>query len=372
MEPLLTIVVPAYNVEKYLAECLESLINQTMMNHKVIVVNDGSTDGTDAICRSYSNKYPQFITYISQKNKGLGGARNTGLKNVNTPYVTFLDSDDWLNINYVERFNKLIRDTDEDPDLIYTLPWVYDSVSKRIIPWKDKNYYDEIFKAQSGISTVCTNSRLTPQLYRLEVNACRKIYKKEFLDANKFTFPEGLKWEDVPGNFYLLHQANTVMALPETGFFYRTNQGGQITAGGGASRLDMIPIFKQLLDIQNKCEFNEIERGYVLRVIVDFSMWSVSVTNTQYISALLDGLHDIFVKISNGDIQFYLKNVCENVYSERNFIEKLQTNNYSELADYLERDKQSAVKSSIHCIQDHGFKYTCRLIARRYIMKQNV
>ena len=80
MEPLLTIVVPAYNVEKYLAECLDSLINQTMMNHKIIVVNDGSTDGTDEICHSYADKYPQLITYISQKNNGQGGARNTGLK----------------------------------------------------------------------------------------------------------------------------------------------------------------------------------------------------------------------------------------------------------------------------------------------------
>ena len=64
MEPLLTIVVPAYNVEKYIAECLDSLLNQMMMNHKIIVVNDGSTDDTDTICRSYANKYSALRAYL--------------------------------------------------------------------------------------------------------------------------------------------------------------------------------------------------------------------------------------------------------------------------------------------------------------------
>ena len=69
---LLSIVVPAYNVERYIEDCLSSLVNQTMQNHKIIIVNDGSTDDTEKICLKYAKKYPEIITYIFQENKGLG------------------------------------------------------------------------------------------------------------------------------------------------------------------------------------------------------------------------------------------------------------------------------------------------------------
>ena len=99
---LLTIIVPAYNVEAYIEECLNSLVNQTVRNHKIIIVNDGSTDKTEEKCLKYKEEYEELITYVYQDNKGLGGARNTGMQYVDTPYLTFLDSDDWLSIKFVE------------------------------------------------------------------------------------------------------------------------------------------------------------------------------------------------------------------------------------------------------------------------------
>ena len=78
-------------------QCLNSLWMQTVHNHKVIIVDDGSKDKyTSQICKSYAQKHPEMFTYIYQENKGLGAARNTGLKLVDTEYVGFLDSDDWL------------------------------------------------------------------------------------------------------------------------------------------------------------------------------------------------------------------------------------------------------------------------------------
>ncbi|WP_288189226.1 glycosyltransferase family 2 protein, partial [Clostridium sp. CAG:43] len=150
VDELLTIIVPAYNVEKYIAECLDSLVNQTKRNHKIIIVNDGSTDGTETICLDYKNKYSDLITYIYQDNKGLGGARNTGMKEVKTPYLCFLDSDDWLNIRYVEKFTQLIKNTDEKPDIVFTLPWVYDTVTNCVTPWMDKKLYEKIFEVKHG------------------------------------------------------------------------------------------------------------------------------------------------------------------------------------------------------------------------------
>ena len=189
---LLTIIVPAYNVEAYIEECLNSLVNQTVRNHKIIIVNDGSTDKTEEKCLKYKEEYEELITYVYQDNKGLGGARNTGMQYVDTPYLTFLDSDDWLSIKFVEKFSKLMEWTDEKPEMVFTLPWVFDSVTNRILSWKDKEIYDSIFEVKENKSYVKTNVRKNPELYKLEVSSCRKIYKTEFLEDNKFFFPEKL------------------------------------------------------------------------------------------------------------------------------------------------------------------------------------
>ena len=370
---LLTIIVPAYNVEAYIEECLNSLVNQTVRNHKIIIVNDGSTDKTEEKCLKYKEEYEELITYVYQDNKGLGGARNTGMQYVDTPYLTFLDSDDWLSIKFVEKFSKLMEWTDEKPEMVFTLPWVFDSVTNRILSWKDKEIYDSIFEVKENKSYVKTNVRKNPELYKLEVSSCRKIYKTEFLEDNKFFFPEKLKWEDVPGHFYLLNKANTCMALPEVGFFYRTNQGGQITSGGGKTRLDMVPIFEQLLKVQEENNFIEIERAYVLRLILDFSLWSVEATNVEYIVELLNKLHIFWKKIDKNDLQFYLDNLSQNKEVEKGFVASLMSENYLKLKEYDERydvmrkysrvfnkdgEKRNIIKGGLKYVQEHGLKYT--------------
>lgn len=374
MKALLTIIVPAYNVEKYIADCLNSLIYQSQMNHKIVIVNDGSTDKTEEICLEFKKNNEDLITYVYQENKGLGGARNTGMRYVDTPFLCFLDSDDWLNNRFVECFSKMIENTDELPELVFTLPWVFDTVTRRVMEWKDKDLYDQIFDSKSGDSRVITNTRNNPELYALEVNACRKIYKTDFLKKQDFQFPLKLKWEDVPGHFQLLHEANTCMALPEIGFFYRINQGGQITSGGGESRLDMIPIFKQLLDVQKSFDFNLIERAYVLRVIIDFSMWSVDVTNQQYIGKLLEELHKLYQTFPQKDISYYLTNISKNRKKEKRFIDALCGKEYGELADYRIREKiiekrikgkKNIIRGGIQCICDHGLSYTLVLMCRK-------
>lgn len=384
MNELLTIIVPAYNVENYIGECLNSLVCQTEQRHKIVIVNDGSTDHTEEVCLRFQKEYSDIITYVKQENRGLGEARNVGMSYADTPFLCFLDSDDWLNIKFVECFTKLIEETDEIPDMIFTLPWVYDSVTKCIRPWKDKELYEQIFEVQNGASRVQVNSRIKPELYALEVTSCRKIYRTSFLCEKKFSFPKGLKWEDVPGHFYLLHEANTCMALPNVGFFYRINQGGQITSGGGKTRLDMIPIFEQLLQMQDVYDFNQIERAYVLRLIIDFSIWSVDATNEEYIGQLLEGLHVFYQKFSKADIEYYLQNISKNRDYEKGFIESLIGDGYSALREYETRDRfisenanraatperKNLIKRGIQCSCEHGISYTIIWTIRKYLLKK--
>ncbi len=376
---LLTVIVPAYNVEKYIGDCLQSLVDQTLMSHKVIIVNDGSTDHTEEVCLRYKEKYPELFSYIHQENQGLGEARNVGMRHIDTQYVAFLDSDDWLNTGYVEAFAKLIDDTDEAPDLVFTLPWIYNSVTHHVDPWMDRNTFLTVFEVQgNGESRIQTNTRLNPNLYWLEVNACRKIYRTAFLKDRNFSFPKRLKWEDVPGHFYLLHEANTCMALPEVGFFYRVDQGGTITSSGGAGRLDMIPIFKLLLQVQEDNDFVQIERMHVIRQILNFSRWSVDVTNQQYLGKLLEGLHEVYQQFDEEDLSEYLNSLSPDRYYETGFIRCILSDEYKELEDYISRNqvidrfarsetekKHNIFLGGLQCMCDHGVSYTFLLALRK-------
>lgn len=105
MDDKITVIVPVYNVENYLRKCLDSIISQTYKNIEIVVVNDGSTDASGEICKEFA-EIDHRITYIEQENAGLSAARNTGLENMSGDYVTFVDSDDWIEQDYVETLYK--------------------------------------------------------------------------------------------------------------------------------------------------------------------------------------------------------------------------------------------------------------------------
>lgn len=99
--PLVTIIVPVYNVEKYLVRCLDSIVNQTYRNLEIIIVNDGSTDGSGEICRQYA-EHDMRIRLFAQENQGLSAARNVGLDHMTGEYIVFVDSDDYISLSFVE------------------------------------------------------------------------------------------------------------------------------------------------------------------------------------------------------------------------------------------------------------------------------
>lgn len=95
--PMITLIIPVHNVQSYLKKCLNSVVSQTYTNLNIIIIDDGSTDGSGKICDTFADKYPN-ITVFHAENKGLSAARNYGLDHINpeTEYVAFLDSDDWM------------------------------------------------------------------------------------------------------------------------------------------------------------------------------------------------------------------------------------------------------------------------------------
>ena len=137
----LTIIIAAYNVEKYIEKCLTSLVNQTYKNLEILVVNDGSTDNTKKLIEKYEKEY-ENLKLLNKENGGLSSARNLGLQNTKTKYVTFVDGDDYLELNTYEVIMKKIEE--EKADLgIFNFKKVY---SQKIINSKlDKKYIIKIF-----------------------------------------------------------------------------------------------------------------------------------------------------------------------------------------------------------------------------------
>ena len=144
-EPKVSIIIPTYNQSQYLEEAVESVLNQTYKNIEIIIVDDGSTDNTPEVIKSFDNK----IIYIQQKNKGASGARNTGIKKANGQYIAFLDSDDlWLK-NKLEKQIKFIQNNPEIGLLgtgCYQMIDINKMIYKKIFPAKNEILQKDLIK----------------------------------------------------------------------------------------------------------------------------------------------------------------------------------------------------------------------------------
>jgi len=342
--PFLTIIVPAYNVEKYLDDCLNSLLTQTEQDHKVIIVNDGSTDSTGEIAKRYAAMYPNLFQYIEQENQGQGAARNNGLTYVDTPYVGFLDSDDWLDCTYIEKIKRELSRQEEMVDIIFTLPWIYNDATHQVLAWYDKDLLERLFYPRGGDENVPSsilNVKMEHglELFDLEPNVCRKVFRTEYLKQIHFHFPEGIKWEDVPPHFEVIHNAKRCIAVKGTGFFYRINTSGQTTAGTGKTRLDIIPVFSNSIRAARENEWTDIEIVHIIKMLWTFTGWSIGVTNTEYIEPLLKGLHGLFRSIPKKYFTLYLATCSPHRLREKVMTWVLRSPFYNILKDYRTRQK---------------------------------
>lgn len=182
-----SVVVPIYNVEKYLKTCLESLVKQTLKEIQIILVNDGSTDESGNIAKSYAEKYPDKIIYLEKENGGLSDARNYGIPYAKGEYIAFLDSDDYIEKNaYEQMYNKAVQENSDYVECDFI--WEYPNKKKldKQVPYSNKK-------------EMLTNVRVV---------AWNKLIKKEIIEKNNIYFPKGLRYEDVEFTYTLIPYLN--------------------------------------------------------------------------------------------------------------------------------------------------------------------
>lgn len=308
IKEIVTFVVPAYNAEKTIARTIESILHQTDARWKLIIVNDGSVDATDVICKRYSEENKNKIHYIYQENRGLGGARNRGMQLVDTAYVSFLDSDDWLMPQYVEKLaENLEKHNDQKIEIIMTLPQIFHESSKAVKDWYDKSLFEEIFSEDGDV----IDPQEKTQIYRFEVNQCRKVLRMDFVRRINFRFREKVKWEDVYPHFYLLSKCRTCMGIGGTGFYYRIGSSSQITASRGKERLDLLIVFEDLL--QYISEENRKDLYFpAMRVMIRFSIWCIRMADIDHRKLLVNKIHCLFKGLPSGYYMGFIKGTGKN------------------------------------------------------------
>ncbi len=229
---MISVIVPVYNVEEYLEECLESIKRQTYTDIEVILVNDGSTDRSKEICERYCEKDSHF-KLVNQENKGLSGARNRGMLESKGEFISFVDSDDVLKEDMLEQLMKQM--TSEDIDIVEC--W-YTNEKQELELSTPKNV-KTIFQGDSKEALV---SLCKDNIVRL--NAVAKLYRRQVIV--NFPFLEGLFYEDVYGGIGILKHIRKMVKINYIGYYYRVRQGSIMNRKFSMKNLDLFTICDKL------------------------------------------------------------------------------------------------------------------------------
>lgn len=248
----LSIIIPVYNVEKYLRACLDSIFNQVGNNpeYEVIVVNDGSPDNSTAIIDDYSKNYSNIVV-INQKNQGLSAARNAGLRIAKGEYVWFVDSDDSITSGAVEYLSKEIE-KEKCEVYVFSLIKVFES-DGRMLNTNDTFISSKYNKYYNYVADGLFYNR------KIHIGASPKnIFLRKFLFNNNLFFTEGIYHEDMEFFIRVLIYAKRIKPLNVHLYNYLIRSGGSITTSNISVKHvnDRLKIINLLNEICNKVELN--------------------------------------------------------------------------------------------------------------------
>lgn len=210
--PKYSIVVPTYNVENYIEKCLRSILAQDFEDYEIIVVNDGSTDESAIVVEKMVSEYPNRIRLISQENKGLGGARNTGIQEASGEYILFIDSDDTVSEKLLSEVDKKICETDSDI-IIFDIAYI------------DEHGTQLSYLIGSSQPTETISLEEYPEILFTSASACNKVYRRSLFTDNNISFPEHLFYEDLCTTTKFYHLTKKITYLPQCLYFYLQRSG---------------------------------------------------------------------------------------------------------------------------------------------------
>lgn len=226
----ISVIVPVYNTEKYLNECINSLLNQTIDDYEIIIINDCSKGNEDEIINNYKDKKIKYI--LNKKNMGIGYNRNLGIKKSKGKYICFIDSDDYVTEDFLEKmYDKSYKD---DLDICIC----------------DYSYINDAGTKEKNILVNFEDTKLedNPELItKINLGPCNKMFKKDFILENDLKFSENLKYEDLPFMAVSLLKAKKIGKVNEILNIFRKHENSETTTRDER----VFDIFKQLDFVRN-------------------------------------------------------------------------------------------------------------------------
>lgn len=259
-EPLISVIVPIYNVEKYLDRCIESIVNQTYKNLEIILVDDGSPDNSPKMCDDWAKKDRRIIV-IHKENGGLSDARNAGIDIAKGEYIGFVDSDDWIDKNmYKILYTNLIK-------------YEADLSCCEIIRVKNENHSN--FRRYNNKIELYTQEEYMKIFFKINSQktvyyAPSKLYKRRLIEKN--LYPKGLTSEDVVGTFKVLLNCERIVSINYPYYYYFYNNDS-ITGGNFTKRdLDLFTIWDIVVNICKSSKKEYLKMAEFNRLRIDYTI----------------------------------------------------------------------------------------------------
>ncbi|WP_455539137.1 glycosyltransferase family 2 protein [Terrisporobacter sp.] len=287
----ISIIVPIYNVEEYINECLDSLANQTLKEIEVIMINDGSTDKSPLIAKEYEKKYDNF-KLISQENGGLGKARNVGVGHATGMYIAFVDSDDYVSLDAYEKlYNAAVKNNCD--------------ITTGNVRRFNSNEFKKSKIHKIAIKKNLENVNIEEHLELIyDSTAWNKIYKRSFWIENNLKFPEGILYEDLPVTIpaYFLSKSTTV--IKDIIYFWRIREGENKSITQNRNQInnfvDRVKSLRLVDEFFNTLPYDNAKNyRYYKWLELDFMIYINQLDNTSeeyrkiFLEIILDYLKDI-------------------------------------------------------------------------------
>lgn len=238
----LSIIIPVYNLEQYISKCINSILEQTYNDYEIILIDDGSTDGSKNVCDTFSKKYNN-IRVKHVKNGGAGYARNIGINMASGEYIMFIDGDDYLYTkNSLEAIvDKLNKKTQV---LMYKMVTYYQKSDKYVL--ENKKYdIDELSKLSKD-----EQIKMLINECQISIAPCDKIIKRDIIQDNNILFPEGMSGEDIIWSFKLYEHVEYIDYLNEPIYVYRKQRNNSVTSKIDTKKIvDSVELIKRLSEL---------------------------------------------------------------------------------------------------------------------------
>lgn len=296
--PLISVIVTCYNVEEYLEKCLDTVVNQTLQDIEIIVVDDGSTDGTEKIIRKYESADPRIRTILFSENTvgGVGSAANAGLDAATGEYIGFVDGDDYLKLDMFEKMCRAAIDDQSDLVMCKYLE-VNEATGAQREPAERRSW--------AGLGKTGTMRLESPenvnQILGFIAVPWRKIYSRSLLEENGIRFPVvDYTWEDNPFHWFTVCSARSISFVPDVLCYHRTGRAGQTMISRSAGFVKIFGHYETIRDwLTQRGVLSRHEKALLSWAISQFE-WVVGRLPLESGGALYDALGPVVLSVDEG------------------------------------------------------------------------